>query len=162
MDWYDAAIEYAKRTYEHDCCLSSLSADWQRELVALMWVNMDVSNGGYLQFLVNNGREAYVYAHRALKTIGADKMADLIERCQAIVDEFFPCEGKSADELEQLLPNQIIGRDGRTVKEAGSVLPEFVLERISELSYEFSEYSDDVSELAERRFRRLIDSDPPT
>jgi len=46
MDWYDVALEYYKR---HDYLFSSLPADWQRELVALMLVNWEVNNGGYLE-----------------------------------------------------------------------------------------------------------------
>ncbi len=157
MDWYDAAIEYDKRTFEHDGNLSSLPVDWQRELVALMLVNREVNNGGYLQFLANTGRETYLYASLALKKIGAHKMADLIDRCQALVDEHFSSNGKSPQELGQLLPNRIIDREGRTVKEPGSVLPEPILKRIRELSYEFMNYPDDVAELAENYYRRLIE-----
>lgn len=124
-----------------------------------MLVNKDVNNGGYLQFLVNNGQESYVYASQALKTIGAYKMADLIDRCQALVDEHFPSYGKSRDELRQLVANTIIDPEGRTVKDAGSVLPGAVLERILELSYEFMDYPDDVGELAERHYRQLIEGD---
>lgn len=156
MDWYDTALEYYKR---HDYCLSSLPAEWQRELVALMLVNREVNNGGYLQFLSNHGRETYVYASRALRNIGANTMADIIDRCQALVDEHYPSEGKSPDELTQILPNRIIGRDGRTVKDAGSVLPESVWKRVSELSYDFMNYPDDVAELAEKHFRQLLESD---
>jgi hypothetical protein len=162
MDWYDVAIEYYHQTPEDDDNLSSLPADWQRELVALMLVNREVNNGGYLQFLANHGREIYVYASRALRKIGANKIADLIDRCQALVDEHFPSEERSSDELNQLLPNCIIDREGRTIKDAGSVLPESVLKQIRELSYEFMDYPDDVAELAERHFRRLIESDQPT
>jgi hypothetical protein len=161
MDWCDAADLYFKRTYEHDDPLSALPVDWQRELVALMLVNKDVNNGAYLQFLANNGRETYVYASRALEKIGAHKMADLIDRCQALVDEHFPTEGKSRNELRQLLPNSIIDQDGSSVKEAGSVLPDPVLQQILELSYEFMDYPDDVGELADSYFRRLIESDNP-
>jgi hypothetical protein len=161
VDWYDAARGYYERTFAHDGRLSSLPADWQRELVALMLVNREVNNGAYLQFLVNRGRETYAYASRALKAIGARKMADIIDRCQALVDEHFPCEGKSSDELTQLLPNPVIGRDGRMVKEAGSVLPESVVRRLSELSYEFMGYPDDVGELAESHYRLLIEADDP-
>lgn len=159
MDWYDVALEYYER---HDYDLSSLPAEWQRELVALMLVNREVNNGGYLQFLSNHGRETYIYASRAMKQIGAYKMADLIDQCQALVDEHFSADGKSHEELNQLLPNRIIDREGRTIKDAGSVLPEPVLERISELSYEFMDYPDDVAELAENYYRRLIENDKPT
>lgn len=161
MNWYDAAIEYDKRTEMHGGRLSLLPADWQRELAALMLVDREVNNGAYLQFLANQGRETYVYASRALKKIGAHKMADIIDRCQSLVDEHFPCEGKSSEELTQLLPNSVIGRDGRTVKEAGSVLPASVIMRISELSYEFMRYPDDVGELAESHYRSLIEGDDP-
>ena len=67
MDWYDAAQIYDKRTWAwpHGGRLSSLAAEWQRELVVLMLVNMEVNNGAYLQFLANHGREAYEYASRA-------------------------------------------------------------------------------------------------
>jgi Domain of unknown function (DUF4375) len=71
VDWFDAASAYYKRTWRHDARLSSLPAEWQRELVALMLANQDVNNGGYLQFFANHGREAYGYASRALKAIGA-------------------------------------------------------------------------------------------
>lgn len=162
MHWYDVATEYYKRTFEHDDCLSALPSEWQRELVALMLVNREVNNGGYLQFLSNHGREMYVYASRVLRQIGANKMANLIDRCQALVDEHFPSEGKTHDELCQLLPNRIIDREGTTVKEAGSVLPDSVLERIRELSYDFMDYPDDVADLAEKHFRPLIESDRPT
>lgn len=161
MDWYKVAEAYHERTFAHNGRLSSLPTDWQRELVALMLVEREVNNGVYLQFLANRGRETYVYASRALKTIGAHQMADIIDRCQALVDEHFPCEGKSSNELTQLLPNPVIGRDGRMVKEAGSVLPDSVIMRISELSREFMGYPDDVGELAESHYRSLIEGDDP-
>lgn len=159
MDWYDAADEYARRTYAQDGCLSALPAEWQRELVALNRVNQQVNNGAYLQFLANCGRESYVYASQALKKIGAHKMADIIDRCQALVDEHFSTDEKSHDELRLLLPGPIIGRDGRTVKDGGSVLPEPILKRIYELSYEFMEYPDNVDELAKSHYHSLIEGD---
>jgi hypothetical protein len=118
-----------------------------------------MNNGGYLQFLANHGRETYEYASRALRAIGARWIAKIIERCQALVDECFPSEGRSSEELAQLLPNKIIVRDGQTIKGAGSELPETVLDRIYELSYEFMDYPDDVSELAQRHYGPLIEGD---
>jgi hypothetical protein len=159
VDWYDAAVEYHKRTFPHHCRLWSLQGEWQRELVALMLVNREVNNGAYLQFLANHGREAYIYASRALKAIGAHRMAAIIDSCQALVDEHYPSEGLSSDELCRLLPNQIIGHDGWTVKEAGSILPEPVVARIRELSYEFMGYPDDVGDLAQSHYGSLIEGD---
>src|SRR5437764_129635 len=45
MNWYDITEEYHKRTFEHDGRLSSLQADWQRELAALWRLEADVNNG---------------------------------------------------------------------------------------------------------------------
>lgn len=161
MDWCDAAEEYYKRTFPHDGRLSSLPAEWQRELVALMLVGWQVNNGGYLQFLANCGRETYEYASRALRAIGARRMAEIIDHCQALVDEHYPSEGRSHEELRQLLRNEIIGRDGQTIKEAGSVLPETVLARVSELSYEFMDCPDAYGDLAQRHYEALIERDRP-
>ncbi len=94
-----------------------------------------------------------------LRVIGARRMAEIIDRCQALVDEHFPSEGRSSDELGQLLPNKIIGCDGRTVKEAGSLLPGPIVTRVSELSYEFMAYPDDVGDLAQTHYGPIIEGD---
>jgi hypothetical protein len=160
VDWYEAAKQYDRRTDAQDGRLASLPAEWQRELVALARVESHVNNGAYLQFLANGGRESYVYASQALEKIGARQMASIIDRCQALVEEHFPTDGKSSDELRQLLPNPIIDMQGRiTNKEARSVLPQSVLRRISELSYEYMDYPDDVGLLAQSYFGPLIEGD---
>ncbi len=159
VDWYDSTEEYHERTFEHDCRLSSLPAEWQRELAALWRLEADVNNGAYLQFLANWGRESYVYASQALKKIGALKMADIIERCQAIVDEHFDCEGKSPDELQQLVPNTVIDQRGEVAKATGSVLPRAAIARIDELSYEFMDYPDDVESLGLGHYRTDVEGD---
>src|SRR5438445_10104840 len=74
-------------------------------------------------------------------------MAELIDRCQALVDEHFDSEEKSPAELRQLLPNPVVNMDGITIKEAGSVLPDSVVARIYELSYEFMSYPEDLAKL---------------
>jgi hypothetical protein len=86
-------------------------------------------------------------------------MVAIVDACQALVDEHSPSEGKSHDELMQLLPNLVIGRDGSTVKEPGSVLPESILERVRELSCEFMNYPDAVGDLAQDYYGPLIESD---
>src|SRR5262245_36317627 len=157
MDWYEVTVEYHKRTLEHDGRLSSLPEEWQRELAALWRLEADVNNGGYLQFLSNWGRESYVYASRALKRIGAERMAESIDRRQTLVDEHFDCEGKTHDELRQLTPNATFGLNGEIIKQAGSVLPTTVLERIYELSYEFMDYPDDVAALGLQHYGHNIE-----
>jgi hypothetical protein len=159
MDWYDAAREYHERTWPHDGQLSVLSAEWKRELVALMLVDREINNGAYLQFFANRGREVYEYASRALKVVGARRMAEIVDACQALIDEHTPNAGHSKQERDALIPNQIIGMDGQTIKEPGSVLPDFVLERILELSYEFMGYPDPVGDLAQVYYGSLIEAD---
>jgi hypothetical protein len=159
MDWYDAASMYYKRTWPHDSRLSVLTADWQRELVALMLVDREIGNGAYLQFFANYGREVYEYASRALKVIGAKRMAEIVDNCQALIDEHSPTAGMTSAERVQLLPNKIIGRDGKIAKKTGSPLPDSVLDRIMELSYEFMRYPDPVGDLAQAHFGLMIESD---
>jgi hypothetical protein len=159
VEWYEVTSEYHKRTLDQCADLMVLAAEWQRELAALWRLEADVNSGAYLQFLTNWGHASYLYATRALKKIGAHKMAEIIDRCQALVDEHFPTEGKSGDELQRLLPNPVISDDGRLVKHAGSVLPDPVLARIYELSAEFMDYPDKVSELGLAHYRLLVEGD---
>lgn len=152
MEWYDATGRYHEQTFAHDCHLSSLPEEWQRELAAIWRLEADVNNGAYLQFLSNWGRESYVYASQALKIIGARKMAEIIDRCQSLVDEHFTSEGASHAQMQNLMPNQVIGRDGETIKEAGSILPDSVVDRIYDLSYEFMNYPDDIAKLGLKHY----------
>ena len=159
MDWCEAASEYYKRTWPHDSHLSVLPAEWQRELVALMIVNNEVHNGGYLQFFANHGWEFYEYSSRALKSIGARRLAKIVDTCQTLIDEHFPDTGQSSAERAQVLPNTIIDLNGQIIKEPGSVLPRSVLQRLSELSYEFMDYLEDLGGLAQAHYGGLIEGD---
>src|ERR1700728_552067 len=107
MDWYDATGKYHERTFSHDCRLSSLPEEWQRELAAIWRLEADVNNGAYLQFFSNWGRESYVYASQALRKIGARKMAEIIDRCQSLVDDHFVAERDSYEQKMSLLPNPV-------------------------------------------------------
>jgi hypothetical protein len=156
MDWYDITHRAHERTFAHDARLSALPTEWERELAALWRLEADVNNGAYLQFLRNWGPESYVYASRALKKIGAHKMAEIINRCQALVDEHFNSEGVSHGQMQDLVPNAVIGRDGEVIKEAGSILPESVIARIYDLSYQFMDYPEDIAELGLRYYRPFV------
>ena len=159
MDWYDATGKYHEQTFARECQLSSLPEEWQRELAALWRLEADVNNGAYLQFLVNWGRESYIYASRALKKIGAHKMAEIVDQCQALVDEHFDSEGASPEQMQGLMPNAVIGPDGELVKESGSILSKPVVERIYELSYGFMDYPDNFAELGLSHYRAYIEGD---
>lgn len=159
VDWNDATNEYHTFTFPQDGGLSSLPTDWQRELAALWRLQADVNNGGYLQFLGNWGAESYVYASQALRKMGANKTADIIDRCQALVDEHCPFEDRSRESLRQLLPNAVIDLNGTLIKDAGSPLPEAVLEEILRLSYEFMSYPDDLSQLGLQYYHSHIEEE---
>jgi hypothetical protein len=159
MDWYELTRRYHDQACAHECRLSSLPEEWQRELAALWRVEADVNNGGYLQFFTWWGRESYDYAVQALTKIGACRMADVVRQCQALVDEYFISEGTTIEQRESLMPNRVIVRDGQTLKSEGSILPASVVDRIYQLSYEFMEYPDDVAGLGLEYYREKIEGE---
>jgi len=83
-------------------------------------------------------------------------MVEIVDTCQTLVDEHFPTEGRPRHERDQLMVNQILDREGNTIKEAGSVLPDEVVDRVYDLSYEYMSYPDNLSDLAQRHFGPLI------
>ncbi len=147
MDWYDVTGKYHEKTFAHDGCLSSLPEIWQRDPAATWRLEADMNNGGYIQFLANWGRESYEYGSRGLRRIGASAMANIVDRCQALIDEHCDTKGRSQLELQRLISSHRIGIDGCVTKEQGSELPEIVTERIMALSYEFMDYPDDIAAL---------------
>ena len=160
MDWFNMSVKYHEQTFPHDAKLSSLPEEWQRELAALWRLEADVNNGGYLQFLENWGRDSYVYASQALKRIGAKKMAKLIDRCQALVDEHFNSEGKSPGASQKLMPNTLIDAStGKVIESEGSVLPDSIVDRILDLSYEFMDYPEDIEKLGLKYYKSLVEGD---
>ncbi len=55
----------------------------------------------------------------------------------------------------------MIGRDGELIKEAGSVLPDSVVDRIDELSYEFMNYPEDIAKLGLKHYRPHLETNGP-
>ena len=157
MDWYEVTGKYHEQTFAHDFRLQSLPEEWQRELASLWRLEADVNNGAYIQFLVNWGKESYLYASQALKKIGARKMARIIDTCQALVDEHFDLHARPPDEQQQMIPNPVVDLNFNLIKEAGSVLPNEVVDRINQLSYEFMDYPEDVAGLGLRFYRENIE-----
>ena len=156
MDWHDVTGRFHQRTFADECRLSSLPAEWQRELAALWRLEADVNNGGYLQFFVNWGRESYVYASQALKKTGAHTVAAIIDACQALVDEHFDSVGKTPKQRQLLAPNTVLDCRGEVQKGAGSVLPNSVVARLYELSDDFMDYPDDIAELGWKYYRNYL------
>ena len=99
-----------RRTLAHDARLSSLPTEAERELAALWRLEADVNNGAYLQFVCNWGRESHAYASQALKKIGARRMAEIIDQCQALVDEHAAGELPPFPEFRATLPENVVRR----------------------------------------------------
>lgn len=137
MQWFNITSKYHQKTFDHDGKLSSLPAEWQRELAALWRLEADVNNGAYIQFLCNWGRESYDYALQALEKIRAMHMARIVKQCQSLLDEHWVDRP-----LQQVL-----------IRES---LPQSVLDRIYDLSYEFMDYPDDIAELGIRYYSRYL------
>jgi len=159
MDWYELTNEYHSRARSLDGDLADLSEEWMRELAAIWRAEADINNGAYLQFITNWGRPSYEYASQAFRKIGAKRMAEIVDQCQALLDEHYTTEGKSWEELTELMPNPVLGNDGKPIKDKGSVLPNDILKRIYELSYEFMDYPDNLEELGMRYYAKFVDAD---
>lgn len=133
MNWYELTDRHLATLSGGPGQYMKLPHAWQRELAALGQLVMDVNNGGYLQFLVNGRYESYVHASRALRRIGARRMAAIVDACQALIDEHFDAEHASDEALGAIMSNMAFdGLTGEIVKEAGSILPEAVIDRVVE------------------------------
>ena len=74
-------------------------------------------------------------------------MAKIIALCQALVDEHFDLDQRPIADRENLMPNPIVDRKGRVIKQPASVLPDYVVARINELSFEFMKYPENIATL---------------
>jgi hypothetical protein len=57
------------------------------------------------------------------------------------------------------MPNRVIGPGGEVLEEEGSILPEYVIERIYELSQEFMDYPDDIPTLGVNYYESQLELD---
>lgn len=156
MDWDELTGSFHEMTLGHDGRLDSHSDDWQRELAALWRLEMDVNNGGYLQFLANWGGESLRYSKSGLNAMGAVTMHKLIEDCESVLSRVADIENLAPQEIDAMLPNSVVGMDGSVVKQAGSTLPAAVLDRLYELSYQFMDYPEDIAKLGIRHYSRFL------
>lgn len=69
----------------------------EQEIAALWLLEADVYNGGFVQFFCNWGEEAYIYALRALKAIGAVHALEIIQAGYTCIEHF-----SQDDRLEEL------------------------------------------------------------
>lgn len=144
--WFKLTGRFHELSLENDS-LAALPEVWQRELAALWRLEADVNNGAYPQFLTNWGFETYEYASRALHTIGAKKMAVIVDECQKLIDKHIDSKNASQETLLEMIDIAVLETAGGQGKPAGSSLSQETLDRVYELSYEFMDYPDDIATL---------------
>ncbi|MBN2194921.1 MAG: DMP19 family protein [Polyangiaceae bacterium] len=109
----------------------------ERVWVAVEELQMDVNNGGFDQYYFNSSGDTAWFAPTALRTIGADKTASIVEKANAM----FGPEGPPKDrEQSQEALERLRGDDDAVLFAA--------------LDDEFFKYPDDVEELLRSYLRR--------
>ena len=77
--WWDTFEEYSIKFGEVRPDYKKLKPE-EAEIGALFNMELDMHNGGFLQFFCNWGYEAYIYALRGLESIGAIETKKLLEK----------------------------------------------------------------------------------
>ncbi|MFO0915313.1 MAG: DUF4375 domain-containing protein [Pirellulales bacterium] len=157
MDFFELTAKYHEATFDKESDLDSLPEEWQRELAALWRMGADISNGSYLQFISNWSRPSYEYGSQALRKIGADAAADLVDECQALIDK--QLGKRSTSWWRNLLPfKRTIHLDGQVEEGSPSELPTRVVNRVLKLSYDFMDKMDEIGELGMAYYGKHADS----
>jgi hypothetical protein len=102
----------------------------ERVIVTLWWLEADVNNGGFDQYFFNSGGNYAQFAPHALRTIGAPKMAAIVERANAV----FGPKGPPSDRQERQRQLHDLRED--------------VSEALHALDDEFYAYPEDLTKLA--------------
>ncbi len=80
-------------------------------------------------------------------------MAEIVDQCQALVDEHFDPEARALEENQWLMPNSFVDRNSVLVPAPRSSLPDEVVDRIQVLSCAFMDYPDDIAQLGMRYYK---------
>ncbi len=85
--WFDFTGQYVDKLNQNNGDWSQLTKE-EQELAAIWRLEMDVHNGGFLQFFTNWGIDCYEHAIRCLKKIGAKKSLDIILSSFTVIDKY--------------------------------------------------------------------------
>ena len=94
--WWDTFEEYSIKFGEARPDYKKLKPE-EAEIGALFNMELDMHNGGFLQFFCNWGYEAYIYALRGLESIGAIETKKLLEKQYGVIARLK--DDKRVDEL---------------------------------------------------------------
>ena len=104
-------------------------AEHERVFVCVWELEATVQEGGFTQYFIDSSGDHSADAVEALRTIGASKMAKILERARRI----FPSGGPASDRE---------ARDTLLLQEADVLEP-----RLAKLDEEYLEYPEDVTDL---------------
>ena len=123
---YDAALERLRAA-----SFDELS-EKDQVLVTIWGLEADINNGGFDQYFFNSSGDHAFFAERALRIIGAHRMADIVARAVALFgDAGVP---RDRDERQDLLLDHV-GVENE--------------DELDALDTEFYDYPDDISALVE-------------
>ena len=86
-EWFDFTSQFVTKLNDNDNDWKKLD-DEEQELASLWKLEMDIHNGGFLQFFTNWGIECYDNAVRCLKKMGAVKCLAIIESSYEIIEKY--------------------------------------------------------------------------
>jgi hypothetical protein len=137
MDNVDAAFEKACAAF--DGANFDRLSERDQVLVTIWGLEADVNNGGFDQFFFNGSGDLAFFAPTALKKIGADQMAEIAARANALFGPAGP--SRSQDERQQQLAE--LTADNEDLFDA--------------LDEAFYEYPDDIRELVNAFLANAVD-----
>ena len=89
--WFEYAVKAVDKLSSHEGDLSKLSTQ-EAEMAALWKLEVDVHNGGFIQFFCNWGIDCYRFAREALTRIEAEELLKIVEMQFAVVDAVYQRE----------------------------------------------------------------------
>ncbi|WP_062059670.1 DMP19 family protein [Aquimarina longa] len=135
QEWFDYTIHFVEKLNENNQDWSKLNKD-EQELAALWKLEMDVHNGGFLQFFTNWGWSCYENAIRCLKKIEANNSLRIIETAYAIID-------KHKDD------NRL-----KTLNDLYHILSNEEVDIIDKLDHEYWDVPDDIPKLTFKQYKK--------
>ena len=82
--WFDFTIKFAKKLSENGENWDALSEE-EQELAALWKLEVDMYNGGFIQFFCNWGYVCYLHAIRSLTRLKAEQALSIVQQQYQII-----------------------------------------------------------------------------
>jgi len=134
-EWFDFTSQFVEKLNEHNGDWKKLSES-EQELAALWKLEIDIHNGGFLQFFTNWGIECYENAVRCLQKINAEKSLQIISSSYTIIDKYK--DDKRLTSYQDLY----------------HIISESEIKKIDELDHRYWELPDDIFELTFKKYDR--------